>query len=208
MAEDDLGCHDLCMGGHGQSVTSPWPDREARFRDCYHAYFDLLLAYAIRRTDQPADAADVVAETFLVAWRRLGDLPPEDEARLWFYGVARRVLANHHRSGRRRERLGERLRERLAREAAPDPADEVVGNSLVLTALARLGDLDREVLTLSVWEQLAPREIATILGISDQAVRTRLSRARGRLRTLLRHDATTLGHVSGVRPVLRPEESP
>ncbi len=64
----------------------------------------------------------MVAETFLVAWRRSADLPRDDEVRLWLYGVARRVLANHHRSGIRRERLGERLRQCLTAFATPIPA--------------------------------------------------------------------------------------
>jgi DNA-directed RNA polymerase specialized sigma24 family protein len=63
--------------------------------------------------DQAEDAADVVAETFLVAWRRIDDLPPGREGRLWLYGVARRVCANHLRGVRRRHRLAERLREEL-----------------------------------------------------------------------------------------------
>ena len=78
---------------------------EERFRRLYAVNFEALLAYAMRRVEQPEDASDVVAETFLVAWRRSGDLPPDDEVRLWLYGVARRVLANHHRAGTRRERL-------------------------------------------------------------------------------------------------------
>ena len=54
---------------------------------------------------EQADAADVTAETFLVAWRRYDDAPPGD-GRPWLFGIARHVLANHHRSGRRRDRLG------------------------------------------------------------------------------------------------------
>lgn len=72
---------------------------EDRFRRVYLEHFEPLLAYALRRVAHPEDAADVVAETFLVAWRRRHDIPADDEARLWLYGVARRVLANHHRGG-------------------------------------------------------------------------------------------------------------
>ncbi|MFG2049725.1 RNA polymerase sigma factor [Micromonospora sp. NPDC048935] len=70
------------------------------------------------------DAADVVAETFLVAWRRRQDMPVGGEARLWLYGVARRVLANQHRGGVRRQRLGERLRQQIS-AAVTDPGSEV-----------------------------------------------------------------------------------
>jgi RNA polymerase sigma factor (sigma-70 family) len=171
-------------------------DDEERFRRVYGAHFTPLLAYALRRVAQREDAADVVAETFLVAWRRCAEMPPGDEARLWLYGVARRVLANHHRVGVRRERLGERLRERLTTTTS-DPAAEVDERLAVLSALGRLGELDREVLTLTVWEGLQPREVAAVLGVGAAVVRTRLNRARARLRRLLGDDAGVSGHVLG-----------
>ena len=75
--------------------------RRSRFDRLYEVNSGPILAYALRRVEQPADAADVVANTFLVAWRRLDDIPDGDRARLWLYGTARRVLANHYRSDRR-----------------------------------------------------------------------------------------------------------
>jgi len=187
-------------------VTSPGLDDEERFRRFYAAHFDALLAYALRRVSRREDAADVVADSFLVAWRRVGDLPPGDEARLWLYGVARKVLANQHRGGRRRERLGRRLKEQLSHSVVTDHAVDLAERLAVQDALSRLGELDREVLTLTVWEELEPREIAVILGVNAQAVRTRLSRARGRLRDLIGNDVGAVGHVPGVKPQLAPEE--
>jgi RNA polymerase sigma-70 factor (ECF subfamily) len=196
-------------------VTSPGPpatgtaagqDAE-RFRRLYAANFDPLLGYALRRVAAAEDAGDVVAETFLVAWRRCREVPRGDEARLWLYGVARRVLANHHRGQGRRDRLGERLRDQLAHQVpVHNPADEVVATRAVRVAMERLGELDLEVLRLTVWEQLEPREIAVTLGVSPQVVRTRLSRARTRLRQQLGDDPGAPGHVPGVRTVLTPEE--
>lgn len=180
-------------------MSSPGPDHHDRFRGLYTRHFDALLAYALRRVSRPEDAADVVADTFLVAWRRRSHLPEGDEARLWLYGVARNMLANHHRGDRRRDRLGEALRERLAASAhlwaAPDPSAAVTEDLAVREALTRLGGLDREVLMLTAWEELEPREIAEVLGVSAQAVRTRLSRARGRLRQLLGDEPDLAGHV-------------
>lgn len=171
---------------HGQTETSHPPGREARFRDLYGAHFETVLAYARRRSDQGPDAADVVAETFLVAWRRMDQLPGGAADRLWLFGVARRVLANHRRSDRRRTDLGERLRDRLDRaDHQTDPAGPVGDRLVVTEALRQLGDLDREVLTLHVWEGLEPREIGVVLGVSSDTARTRLSRARRRLRALL-----------------------
>ena len=175
------------------------------FRQMYAATFASLLGYATRRVEQPADAADIVAETFLIAWRRRHEMPGGAETRLWLYGVARRVLANHHRGHDRRERLGERLRRRLA-AVHPDPAAEVPERLAVRDALARLGDLDREVLTLTVWEGLEPREIAEVLGVGAAAVRTRLSRARARLRDLIGDDLRPPGHVLHVLTAPTPEE--
>ena len=98
-------------------MSSPGSDHDERFRDLYTRHFDALLAYAVRRVPRPEDAADVVADTFLVAWRRRSHLPAGDEARLWLYGVARNMLANKRRGDRRRDRLGEALRQRLMASA-------------------------------------------------------------------------------------------
>ena len=87
-------------------------ERHRRFTELYDRYSGHILAYAARRTAGNADAADVLAETFLVAWRRLDDVPTDEAARPWLYGVARRVLANHHRGVTRRSRLDDRVRRR------------------------------------------------------------------------------------------------
>ncbi|MFF0374044.1 RNA polymerase sigma factor [Actinoplanes missouriensis] len=179
---------------------------EERFRRVYAVNFEALLGYALRRVEQPEDASDVVAETFLVAWRRHAELPPDDEVRLWLYGVARRVLANHHRGGTRRERLGERLRQRLTAVVSADPAGEVPQRLAVGDALKRLPETDREILMLTAWEGLEPREVAEVLGVSAVVVRTRLSRARARLRDLLGHEKSRTGHVLDVLTVPVPEE--
>ncbi|MEH1164502.1 sigma-70 family RNA polymerase sigma factor [Micromonospora sp. CPCC 205539] len=181
-------------------------EHEDHFRRVYAVNFKALLAYAMRRVEQPEDAADVVAETFLVAWRRSREMPPEAEARLWLHGVARRVLANHHRGGARRGRLGDRLRQRLRVAAAVDPGSEVPERLTVRAALAQLNELDREVLTLTFWEGLEPREIATVLQVSPAAVRTRLSRARTRLRELIGDDLDPGGHVLDVMAERVPKE--
>lgn len=154
------------------------------FDGLYAAHGRAVLAYAVRRTADPQDAADVVAETFLVAWRRLDAVPRGDDARLWLYGVARHALANQHRSERRRERLAERLRQELPAALAGVPAPAVEAGP-VREALARLGAEDQEILRLAGWEELGPGEIASVLGISRVAVRSRLHRARRRLRAAL-----------------------
>src|SRR3954464_15954393 len=78
---------------------------ERRFRALFDAEARGVLGYALRRVGHREDAADVVAETFGVAWRGMGDVPAGDDARLWLYGVARNVLANQRRGALRRQRL-------------------------------------------------------------------------------------------------------
>jgi RNA polymerase sigma-70 factor (ECF subfamily) len=160
-------------------MTSP----EEQFSALFDSTHVALLGYAVRRVTDPADAADVVAETFLVAWRRLDDVPPGSEARPWLFGVARRVLANHYRGERRRHALADRLRDSL-HQVVPPP--ELHEPSLVERAVARLGDDDRELLHLLAWEELAREEIAVAMGLSRATVRVRLHRARARLREAMR----------------------
>jgi RNA polymerase sigma-70 factor (ECF subfamily) len=139
-----------------------------------------LLAYAVRRVAHPADAADIVAEAFLVAWRRIEEVPSGADARPWMFGVARGCLANYHRGERRRSALADRLRQSLEACHVDDPADGV--DSTVRGALRMLTEGDRELMQLAVWEQLSRAEIAIALGCSQAAVRVRLHRARTRLR--------------------------
>jgi RNA polymerase sigma factor (sigma-70 family) len=158
---------------------------EARFSALYRDHEREILRYALRRSAEPQDAADVVAETFLVAWRRLGEVPVGGEARLWLYATARRVLANHQRGIKRRTRLAERLRDELRRQLPLQPASD----RPVLDALASMTDADRELLMLVGMEELSPSEAARVLGISTMAARTRLHRARRRLRARLAEES-------------------
>ena len=130
----------------------------------------------VRRRVHPDAVDDVVAETMLTLWRRLNDVPAN--ARLpWAYGVARRQVSNHRRAGRRHLRLVHRA-ESEPRQA-PD-ADHPLDAELH-TAISELGDADRELLRLWAWEQLEPAEIATVLGLTANAVSIRLHRAKEKL---------------------------
>jgi RNA polymerase sigma-70 factor, ECF subfamily len=153
---------------------------EEEFTAVYAATYKPLLGYALRRCDSPEDAADVVAETFTVAWRRAAEMPAGDEARLWLYGVARRVLANHRRGERRHMIKTAALRAELPVRAAPQ--DE----SHVAEVFRGLSERDRELLALVAWEGLTNAEIAVVLGCSSNAVSIRLHRARKRFARALR----------------------
>jgi RNA polymerase sigma factor (sigma-70 family) len=164
--------------------------RQARFEAMYQAYRGPVLGYVLRRTENPEDAADVVAETFLTLWRRLDEVPPEPETRLWLYGVARKALANHHRGERRRLALAGRLRDDLA--AFYQPPEFTAELAAITEAFRRLPAEQRELLALEAWECLDYGQIATVLGCSRNAVRIRMHRARQRL---TRELAGTPGHV-------------
>jgi DNA-directed RNA polymerase specialized sigma24 family protein len=155
-------------------------DREA-FAALYARHADAVYRYALRRAPSPADAEDVLAETFSVAWRRIADVPVGQELP-WLYGVARRVLANHRRSAGRLERLRSRLQAEPAPLVPLVPGGDVPGDDPdVLAALAALSEADQEILRLSLWEGLTTAELAAALGISENAVYIRLHRARQRL---------------------------
>lgn len=179
--------------------------RADAFHRLYAAHFDAVLGFALRRVDRPEDAGDIVAEVFLVVWRRLGHVPSGDGTRPWLYGVARRVLANHRRGEGRRHRLGDRLRRDLA-VVVPDCSDDVVVREDVASAMRRLSARDEEILQLHLWEGLAPREIAEVLGLTTAVVRPRLSRARARLRQLLGNDPGPPGHLQSKQPIPNREE--
>lgn len=189
--------------------AQPMTARRERFRALYEANYTQILGYALRRCSDPEDAADVVSETFLTAWRRLDVVPPE-EARLWLYGTARRVLANQRRGSRRRRQLGERLREDLSQFGAP-AAENDGRMSHVARAFARLSDRDREIIALAAWEGLGAAGLGRVLGCSESAARIRLHRARVRLGRYLEGEAgpnapkrrAPGGHVVG-----EPKEDP
>lgn len=175
-------------------------DPEHQFRALYDGNFAAVLGYALRRVEQPADAADVVSEVFLVAWRRLDEAPGGD-GRPWLFGIARHVLANYHRGLRRRHRLGGRLRDALTRDVVPDPAVSLAEWDRVRRMLMKLGPDDRELLMLVGWDGLTPSEAAGVIGIAPGAARMRLARARQRFRELLEPDGDATagsGHVQAV----------
>jgi RNA polymerase sigma factor (sigma-70 family) len=162
------------------------PSRRERFERLYVATRVAMLGYLIRRVSDPTDAGDLLAETYLVAWRKLDDIAKDEEVRLWLYGVARRVASHHHRHERVERGLAEALRADLTRESAVLRADpDVPFGEMICASLDRLKPIDREIIELSAWEQLTPTEIAAVIGMKPGAVRVRLHRIRTAMRTEL-----------------------
>ena len=146
------------------------PSAEERFQDIYRRHRPAVVAYARRRVS--ADAVDdVVAETFLVCWRKLERVPKEPLP--WLYAVARKTLANQRRAAARQAR---RPIPEVSTQAALFEGDPALG-----AAFSRLSERDREVLRLVAWEGISLAAAATALGCSTVAARVRFHRAKRRL---------------------------
>jgi RNA polymerase sigma-70 factor (ECF subfamily) len=158
---------------------------ERRFRTLYRDHYCLIQAYAVRRVESEADVADVVAEVFTTAWRRLDEVPSPPGDRLWLYGVARRVIAGKRRSTRRLSNLVARLEASYDQRTGQPPQTSDGLHERVLAALRCLGPAEREAVHLVLWEQLSHAEAACVLGCSANAVAVRMHRAKARLRAAL-----------------------
>jgi RNA polymerase sigma-70 factor (ECF subfamily) len=155
---------------------------DERFSALYLSKRAQITAYALRRTASREEAADVVAETFEIAWRRLDDVPESPDDLLWLYVTARHVLANAGRRMHRRNELIGRLADGLQGvDVATQPTDEA--SFVAVTSLRSLPDDDRELLMLTAWDGLSSADAGRLLGCSPTAARIRLHRARNRLKT-------------------------
>ena len=148
-----------------------------------------IYRYTLRRLSDWSSCEDVVSETFLIAWRKRDKIPPRDRELAWLYGIAFRVLSNQRRSRDRRERLSSRLALERANENVVGDEGTFDAEPL-LVAIRGLRESDRIVLEHVYWERLTYREIAIILGVSENAVGIRINRAKEHLRALVERDAT------------------
>jgi RNA polymerase sigma-70 factor (ECF subfamily) len=152
--------------------------RARQFTDLFGSYYGPVLAYVRRRVG--ADVAqDVVAETFLAAWRSLDDLPPRPLP--WLYRTANFAVANQRRTLARRGRLDDRARVLAGTTIAHDHSELIAADMELAAAFRSLSEADREVLRLAAWEGLTAAGIGTVLGCSTVAAKARLYRARQRL---------------------------
>jgi RNA polymerase sigma factor (sigma-70 family) len=181
---------------------------EDRFQELYKETRQDLLRYVRRRAATPEDAADALAETYLIAWRTLDTLPEGDRARLWLFGVARNLLLKTARQAKVRTALSDRLAAEL-RATVPNPATMIPDKQSdeLRKALTQLSDQDREILTLTAWDGLSPREIATVMNSHANTIRVRLHRARTRLRRQLDHGQWSPGNFPPPQPAADSESS-
>ena len=160
-------------------MTDPEPER--RFTAIYDEHRPRVYAYAVSRAGRQL-ADDIVGDTFLVAWRRLDVVPPQPLP--WLLGVARNVIRERYRDEARQASLAAELRA-WYEEAHADVADGVAERAAMLAALAKLGEDDRELLTLVAWHGLGARAAARVVGCSTATYFVRLHRARKRLEQAL-----------------------
>lgn len=156
-------------------------DAIERFTGLYDSYRNRVYAYVVGRAGRQL-ADEVVSEVFLVAWRRLDELPADPLP--WLLVTARNVIGSEFRAAARQESLAAELSS-WSSGAASDIADEVSERQAVLRALAALPEADRELLTLSAWHGLSPRDAASVAGCSVATYFVRLHRARRRLEKAL-----------------------
>jgi RNA polymerase sigma-70 factor (ECF subfamily) len=161
-------------------VPEPQPDDQ--FTALYQAHYRQVYAYAVTRAGRQL-ADEVVAETFLVAWRRLSALPKATPLP-WLLAVARNVVGERYRAEERQQAVAAEMRAWITEEelSVADVADGVAERAAVLNALAQLSDDDRELLTLVAWQGLAASHVARVLGCSTATYYVRLHRARRQLK--------------------------
>ncbi|WP_420898271.1 RNA polymerase sigma factor [Cryobacterium sinapicolor] len=167
----------------GMGLKPTGESSAARFGELYDCTYADVLRF-VRRRAGPDSAEDVAHEAFLVAWRRLEDVPVEcHAARAWLFGIARNCLLSDLRGHARRNALSVRIASETL--TTTDPDDGLALRLDLVTAWHQLRADEQEVLSLAIWEDLSSQLAGRVLGISSAAYRIRLHRARAKLRQLL-----------------------
>jgi RNA polymerase sigma factor (sigma-70 family) len=162
-------------------------DAEA-FGLLFERHANAIYNYCFRRIGEWATAEDLLSVVFLEAWRRREKELPPDKVLPWLYGIATNVVRNQRRARRRHAAALRRLPKPLAEPEVAGPADERMDDERqmkrVLALLAELPRREQEVFALCAWFGLSYDDAAVALQIPVGTVRSRLSRARARLREL------------------------
>ena len=179
----------------------PLPQDLEWLESLFKLYSKRVRAFAIRRVG-PDAADDVVSEVFGIAWKRRPNVP--EPALPWLLRTAHHVVSHERRGLARRLNLRDAIAGALpdTPKAGADASSRVLADSV----LSELSSTDAEILRLTAWEGLTPREIAVVLDLSDAAARTRLKRARQRAQQL-RNDSAPAPRLAVVTPHLQGEPS-
>ena len=171
------------------------------FGELFDRHWDSVYRYCCSRAGDAGE--DLAAETFKLAFDRRATYEPDRTgARPWLLGVATNLIRNHLRSCER----GRRAVQRLDVGPCEDHADAAVGRveaallgPSLAEALNGIPEGDRDALLLMAWNDLTYAEVAEALGVPVGTVRSRISRARLRLRAQLKRLGVTRG-AAGQRP--------
>jgi RNA polymerase sigma-70 factor (ECF subfamily) len=155
------------------------------FSELYGRTHADLLAFLLRRCSSAEDAADCLAETYLLAWKKRDQMPSGAEARPWLFGVARNVMRRGNELRTRTAAAASALAAEIERSGTVCPAPDVAEPDPVMASIRDLPELDREIVTMLIWDNLAPREVAAALGLTPNVVRVRAHRARAKLKAAL-----------------------
>jgi RNA polymerase sigma factor (sigma-70 family) len=157
--------------------------RAAKLRELFEANSTRVLAYSHRHLGE-ASAQDVVSEVFLVAWRRIDEVPAD--ALPWLLVVARNTILNRRRGLARQQRLQLELVNLERSSTVSSSADDVaLERRAMLAALEQLSAAEREAVLLTAWDGLSVPHAAEVAGCTRRAFELRLHRARNRLRRVL-----------------------
>tara|TARA_Y100000741_G_scaffold83497_1_gene61364 strand:+ start:1247 stop:1858 length:612 start_codon:yes stop_codon:yes gene_type:complete len=159
-----------------------------RFRVLYDESYEDLWRYIQRRSISTEEARDTLSEVFLVAWKRLEDVPVGKEARLWLFGVARNLLKASWRKRKRSKDLVVRIGNEMSTRGSTDTELDTSGVLKIVKALQFLSENDQEILRLVAWEKLSHKEISVVFGCSENAASIRIHRARVRLTKVMQTD--------------------
>ena len=174
--------------GFETSLTERPEFLRERFRVLYDDLYEDLWRYIQRRSISTEEARDILSEVFLVAWKRLEDVPVGKEARLWLFGVARNLLKASWRKRKRSKDLVVRIGNEISTRGNTDTELDNSGVLKIVKALQFLSENDQEILRLVAWEKLSHKEISVVIGCSENAVAIRIRRARVRLMKVLQSE--------------------
>lgn len=163
--------------------------RTETFSELYRRTHVDLLAFLLRRCPSAEDAADYLADTYLVAWEKRDRMPTGADTRPWLFGVARNVMRRGKELHDRTATAAGILAAELARSGAVCPAPDPTQPDPVIAAIRDLPPLEQEIITMLIWDELTPREVAAVLGLTPNLVRVRAHRARAKLRAALTDQA-------------------
>jgi RNA polymerase sigma-70 factor (ECF subfamily) len=162
--------------------------REERFHALFDEHYRAVARFLRTRGHESADADDLIAGVFEVVWRQMDKVPDAGEALPWLLGIARNLSRNARRKSQREASFVNDL-SATTLPWGEMPIEDRAASAEVMSALAELKPVDRDLILLIAWDELTPTQAGRVLGLRPVTVRSRLHRARQRLHALLQEPA-------------------